>query len=267
MWLIFIFLGFIVFSFGFSFFSSRFSDPYRDIFFVMGKPGSGKSTYFVNQILKYQKINIKLRKKGLPEWSIYTDTPLNIEGVRLFNPLDLAKCWPDEKSVMFIDEISLTWDARNFKKFDDGVSEFMKLHRHASVVVYAASQNFDCDKRIRDLCTHFMIVQKIGFLCLLRPVVVIFPIFTSADSDRGSEITSGYQYSKIWKWRLFYMPKCFKYFNSRVLPSRPPLPYTVLHQSEKTSDSFLEVYDLQPTGGASDPVESPLDSMIQPGPL
>ena len=128
----------------FSFWGSRYNDPYRDIFFVMGKPGSGKSTYFCNQILKYKRINKRLEKKGLPTWSIYSDTPINIDGVRLFDPHDLKDSWPDEKSVLFIDEISLIWDSRSFSSFDLGISEFMKLHRHASTIIYCASQNFDC---------------------------------------------------------------------------------------------------------------------------
>lgn len=214
----------------------RYNDPYRDIFFIMGKPGSGKSTYFVNKILQYEKKNKKLLKKGKQPWAIYSDTPINIPGVRIFDPLDLAKCYPDEKSVLFIDEISLVWDARKFKQFDSGVSEFMKLHRHAKVVIYCASQNFDCDKRIRDLCTHFHIVKQfLGVFCLVRPVKTIFPIFTEAQDDKGSQITSGYEWASIFEWKLFYMPKCFKYFNTRSLPERPPLPYKEVQASAENS--------------------------------
>lgn len=219
-------LALIVFFTGISIISKKFSDPYRDIYFVMGKPGSGKSTFFVNEILKYKKLNEKLIKKGKDPWIIYSDTPINIPGVRLFDPLQLSKCFPEQNSVMFIDEISLVWDSRSFAKFDQGVSEFMKLHRHNRTKIYCASQNFDCDKRIRDLCTHFMIVTNIlGMFCLVRPVITIFPIFTEPDSTHGSDITSGYQYSKIWNWKLFFMPKCHKYFDSRSLPDRPPLPF------------------------------------------
>lgn len=227
--ILYICIGIFVFLSVFSLIARHFKDPYRDIYFCMGKPGSGKSTYFVNRILYYKKQNEKILKKGGVPWSIYSDTPINIEGVRLFNPKELANCWPDEKSVLFVDEISLVWDARNFKKFDDGISEFFKLHRHARCVVYAASQNFDCDKRIRDLCTHFMIVKNLfGMICLVRPVRTIFPIFTKADSDKGSDITSGYEWMNIFSWRFFNMVRCFKYFNTRSLPERPPLPYTLV---------------------------------------
>lgn len=215
--------------------SRIWSDPYRDIFFCMGKPGSGKSTFFAHEILKYTKINKRLIKKGKQPWTIYSDTPIDIPGVRIFRPEDLAKFYPEEHSVIFIDEISLIWDARNFKKFDQGVSEFMKLHRHAKTVIYAASQNFDTDKRIRDLCTHFYILKNLfGCICLVRPVLVRFPIFTEPTSDRGSDITSGYEYSKIWNWRFFWMPAYFKYFDTRSLPYRPKLPFTdISSDSEK----------------------------------
>lgn len=140
MWLIYSVFGIIILLNIFSFITSRFKDPFEDIFFIMSLPGQGKSLLLIKKMLEYKKKNEKLKEKGIKEWAIYSDTPVNIEGVRLFKPLDIAKCWPEEKSVMFIDEISLTWDARKFKQFDEGVSEFMKLHRHAQIVVYCASQ-------------------------------------------------------------------------------------------------------------------------------
>lgn len=249
-----VFLGLILAIFIFGIISRSFGDPYRDIFFVMGKPGSGKSTFFVHKMLYYQKLNKKILKKGGTPWSIYSDSPVNLPGIRLFNPLDLAKCFPEEKSVMFIDEISLVWDSRNFSKFDSGVSEFMKLHRHAECIIFCASQNFDCDKRIRDLCTHFLIVSNIsGLFCLVRPVITIFPIFTEPDSTSGSQITSGYQYSKFWNWRLFFMLKTHKYFNTKSLPSRPDLPYKTVpcpflqdfkFDKTKISENFINLSPL-----------------------
>lgn len=230
--MIYIFLIFILGLIGFSIYSSKYQDPYRHIYFVMGKPGCGKSTYFVNRMLWYTKQNKKILKKGGKPWIIYSDSPVNIPGVRLFNPLDLKDSFPEEKSVLFIDEISLVWDSRKFASFDQGVSEFMKLHRHCKCIIYCASQNFDCDKRIRDLTNHFMIMSNIAnVFSLVRPVKVIFPIFTAADSNKGSDITSGYEYNKIWTWRLYFMPKCFKYFDSRSLPDRRPLPYSTVEDN------------------------------------
>lgn len=226
--MIYVFIGFFCVILGFSIYSSRFNDPYRHIILYMAKPGQGKSTSLVHQILKYQKINNKLRKKGLKEWSIYVNFPVNIPGVRLFDPLDISKYWADEKSVLMIDEVTLIWDSRKFKTFEAGVTEFMKLHRHAECIIYLASQNFDFDLRIRDLTTSFNIVNKIGMFCLIRPVQIIFPRFTGADSSHGSDIVSEYTYTKFWKWRLYFMPKYFQYFNTKQIPYRPPMPYKII---------------------------------------
>jgi len=226
--MIYVFLVLFTFILGFSIYTSKYNDPYRHIYFVMGLPGCGKTTYFVNRMLYYKKQNEKLRKKGLPEWSIYSDTPVNIPGVRIFNPEHLKDSWPDPKSVLFIDEITLYWDSRKFASFDAGITQFFKLHRHAECIVYCASQNFDCDKRIRDLTNHFMIMFNLAnCITWVRPVKVIFPIFTQADSNKGSDITSGYEYNKFWKWRFYWMPSSWKYFNTKSLPPRRPLPYTL----------------------------------------
>lgn len=215
----------IVLAFVFSFLS-KFNDPYRDIYFVMGKPGSGKSTYFVNQMRKFIKANKRLRKRKKKEWTIYTDMSVNLPEVRIIDPQDLKKCWPEEKSVIFIDEISLLWDSRNFKSFDKGLSEFFKLHRHAECIIYCASQAFDCDLRIRQLTTHILVCNNLfGIFALVRPVIRKFPHFTEPTPDHGSDITDIYKLSFFTSWRLHFMPSSFKYFNSYIKPYRPQLPY------------------------------------------
>lgn len=64
---------------------AKHNDPYRDIYFIIGKPGSGKTTYFANQIYKYFKINKRLKKHGKKEWTIYSDSYFKFPGLRIID--------------------------------------------------------------------------------------------------------------------------------------------------------------------------------------
>lgn len=220
---------------------SKFNDPYRDIFFVMGKPGSGKSTYFVNQMKKFIKRNKTLRKRKKQEWVIYTDMAVNLTGVRIIDPKQLKDHWPEPKSVIFIDEIANYFDSRNFKNFDLGLSEFFRLHRHAECIIYVASQAFDADLRIRNLTTHILVCNNLfGTFALIRPVTRKFPHFTEPTSEHGSDIVDIYKLSFFTSWRLYFMPRYFKYFNSYIKPYRPTIPYSVAVDLEQSEDNSVK---------------------------
>lgn len=216
---------------------SRHNDPYRDIFFIIGKPGSGKTTYFAHQIYKYYRLNKRLIKHGKKPWTIYSDSYFNIPGLRIIDAKHLSNHWPEEKSVIFIDEINLIWDSRKFKSFDDGINQFYKLHRHAQTIIYAASQDFDCDKRIRTLTTHLLVTNNLfGIFALVRPVTRKFPYFTEPSAEHGSDITDVYKMSFLTSWRFYFMPKYFKFFKSFEKPYRPYIPFTVVPDLDEQSE-------------------------------
>lgn len=221
---------------------AKHNDPYRDIYFIIGKPGSGKTTYFAHQIHKYDKLNKRLIRHGKKPWTIYSDSYFNIPGVRIIDAKNLSKYWPEEKSVIFIDEINLIWDSRKFKSFDDGINEFYKLHRHAETIIYAASQDFDADKRIRTLTTHLLVTNNLfGIFALVRPVIRKFPYFTEPSAEHGSDITDVYKMSVITNWRIYFMPKYFKYFKSFEKPYRPYIPYSVVPDLDEQSEENPDV--------------------------
>lgn len=210
-----IFVTILVFVISFVLYSKKYNNPYKNIF-IFGKKGSGKSTLMVHEILKHQK-------KG---WICYTDLDVNIPGVRRFNPSDLAKCTPEENSFVCIDEAGIIFDNRNFKNFDQGYTLWFKLQRHYKCKVMLNSQTFDIDKKIRDVTDSMILQSNIGnIISISRPIVMRTHLVEStAESD--SRIAEDLEFDKIWRWKIYFMPKYFKYFSSFDAPKRPPISYT-----------------------------------------
>ena len=139
----------------------RFRNPFK-LYYIFGKKGSGKSLYMVKFMLKYLR-------KG---WTVYTDiTDVNIPGVRLINAKDLDTFRPEENSVIFLDEVGITFDNRKFKTFTDGMRDFFKFQRKYKCIVYMNSQSFDVDKKIRDLIDRFYLATSLGnVISVYRPI-------------------------------------------------------------------------------------------------
>lgn len=146
---------------GLAYCSYKYVNPHK-LIFIFGKKGSGKSTYMISLMLHHLK-------RG---WNVYTNMgDVCIPGVRVF-PIDQLKtCAPEPHSVLFVDEGGLIWDNRGFKSFDKGYTEFFKLQRKYKCKVYINSQDFDIDKKIRQL-TDSMVL-----MILLPVVLVLFVLF------------------------------------------------------------------------------------------
>lgn len=86
------------------------------LIFVFGKKGSGKSTLLTKLAYKY-------KKKG---WKVYTTEKLpgtlNIDDPKKIFDMNFP-----EKSCIFIDEVSLIWDNRDFKKYGQKNSRMVPL--------------------------------------------------------------------------------------------------------------------------------------------
>lgn len=193
----------------------KYNNPFK-LIFVFGKKGSGKSCYLVHEIKKHLK-------KG---WIIYTDMSVNIDGVRHISASDLDSFKPVENSLVCLDEVGLTWNNRDFKNFSKGITEYIKLQRHFKVKMIINSQSFDVDKKIRD-CTDSMILQSniLNCISVSRPIVRSITL-TEPTSDSESRIADRLQFDKFWRWRFYWMPKYFKYFDSHYTPDRPEIPFT-----------------------------------------
>lgn len=213
-WFIIALFGLIL---GFGIYAKRFKNPYK-LVFIFGKKGSGKSCFLIHELLKYKKMG----------YTCYTDMPCNIPDVRIINADDLKKFRPVENSALFLDEVGLTWDSRNFKNFDKGLTEFFKLQRHFRCVVFMNSQSFDVDKKIRDV-TDGMILQSNIANCISvsRPIIRRVTL-VEATAEGESRIADNLEFAKLWHWRFYWMPKYFKYFNSHSQPDREFIPFDVV---------------------------------------
>lgn len=220
-----IFLVLFVLFLAFVKYTRRYANPYK-LIFIFGKKGAGKSCYMVSEMLKH-------KKKG---WIIYTDmADINIPGVRIINGLDLQTFKPEGDSCLFLDEVGVSFDNRNYKKFPEGLRDFFKFQRKYNVKVYMNSQAFDVDKKIRDV-TDSMILQTsiLDCISISRPIRRSITL-TEPSAEAESRIADRLSFDKIWTWKFYWMPKYFKYFDSFAAPARDEIPYFEVMQHEKVS--------------------------------
>lgn len=201
----------------FALYARRFSNPYTNNF-IFGKKGSGKSTFMVKQMLKYQK-------RG---WIIYTDMQdCIIPNVRIIHSAsELEHFTPEKNSMLALEEVGISFDNRNFKKFPEGLRDWFKFERKYKVCVWQNSQSYDIDKKIRD-CVDGMYLQSnisncIGITRPIRKTVTL----TQPSAEGEARIAEGLRFAPIWKWKITWMPKYHKYFDSFNAPERPEISYT-----------------------------------------
>ena len=205
----------------------KYNNPFK-LIFVFGKKGSGKSCYLVHEIIKHLK-------KG---WIVYSDFPVNINGVRLISFNDLSTFKPVENSLIVLDEVGLSANNRDFKTFSKGLTEYIKLQRHFKVKMIMNSQSFDVDKKIRD-CTDSMILQSniLNCISISRPIIRSVTL-TEPTSEAESRIADSLKFAKIWNWKFYWMPKYFKYFDSHSVPFREEIPYKEMFSSSLKKDKL-----------------------------
>lgn len=202
----------------FSLYSRKFNNPFK-LFFIMGKKGSGKSTLMVKKMLKYLR-------RG---WLVYTDmSEVIVPGVRLIKAKDLEKFAPAYHSVVFLGEVGITYDNRNFSKFPEGVRDLFKFERKYKFRCYMDSQSYDIDKKLRDLVDGIYFQSNIGNLIgISRPIrVSVEPADSSQNSDAC--FVEKLTFAPIWKWEFTWLPRYFKYFDSFSAPARPMIPCQVV---------------------------------------
>lgn len=198
------------------YFSRKYRNPYK-LFFLFGKKGAGKSCWMVSLMIKYLK-------KG---WFVYTDIQdIRLEGVRIIDSKDLSKFRPPEFSVVFLDEVGITMDNRQYKTFPPGLRDFFKYVRKMRIIVYMNSQSWDVDKKVRETTDGLALITSVcDCVSIYRPIYnKIVLVDSSAQAD--SRIAQNLTFNNIFSWRFLWLPAYFKYFDSLEMPSRELIPYS-----------------------------------------
>lgn len=190
--------------------TKKYLNPYK-LIMVFGKKGSGKSTFQTKVALDYAK-------KG---WTVYCTTKLPCT---YYVPVELVgKVEFKPNSVLFIDEVGMIWDNRNFKNFDTETRDWFKLQRHRKVKVYLFSQSFDIDKKIRDLVDEMYLLNKCFRVFSIAKRISRTITITKATDTNGSQLADQLQFDSIlWFWcgsrKLTFIPRYVKYFDSYYAP-------------------------------------------------
>lgn len=207
--------GFVALLFIFNRFSKKYYNPYR-LIMVFGKKGSGKTTYLTKKAIKHLKMG----------WNVYTNVEeMDVPGVRFIDANDVGNFVPENDSLLLIDECGLVWHARDFKSFPKETRRFFKLQRHHRVLCYLASQSFDVDKSLRDLCDSMILCTCVSnVIGLARPIVKKI-VLTEAQGDEESRISENLHFVPFWNWELTWIPAWAGWFDSHSVPEMPKLPY------------------------------------------
>lgn len=214
----------LFFAFGVFFYLNwKYRNPYKCTF-VFGKKGAGKSCYMVRQMHRYLR-------KG---WNVYTDmTDVKIPGVRLITVSDLSQFRPDPHSLVCLDEVGISMDNRSYKSFPPGLRDFFKYARKMQIVIIMNSQAFDVDKKVRDTTDSMLLLQSLGSLfCLARPIRRSITL-TQPSAEAESRIADVLRFDPFWHWHFYYMPAYFRYFDSKAMPPRCDLPYSVVESDSR----------------------------------
>lgn len=188
------------------FLTLKYINPYTMDLYI-GNKGCGKSS----TIAKHVKNDIR---KGIHTYVNADD--ININGVRIYDTFDLGhKKVTDAK--IYVDEVSLFFDNRNFKNTSKEFIKWLREVRHNRLRVELYTQSYDCDKKIRTMCDNIYIGQR-WFRVLtiwrrLRKNVAIKEEAMTAESQIVDELnfTPWFLPGSI---KITYIPRYIKYFDS-----------------------------------------------------
>lgn len=200
----------------------KYRNPYK-LYMYVGKKGAGKSTTIMKKVLYYTK-------KGRP---CYSTTP--IPGAYYFDPQKLGINEIEPGAVIFVDEVGMIWDNRNFKGFKEHTRDYFKLQRHYRHTVYLFSQSWDTDKKLRDLTDCLYLIRNVCNCFSVARKINKNPCLVEAkDSSQGEGyLADNLQFdSLLFFWcgaiEFTYIPKYAKYFDSYEVPQLKPAKYQLI---------------------------------------
>jgi len=204
---------------------------------VFGKKGSGKTTLIT-------KLARQALKKGKTVYST-----LDIPGCKTFDVGNIGYYNFPEESVIFIDEVGMIWDNRDYKNFKSTVRDWFKLQRHNKVTVYLFSQTFDVDIKLRNLTDYMYLCQNhFGVLSIARKIkrgiVIVNP-----NGESEARIADSLEFEPLLlslfgqkSWIFTWIPSWIRYFNSFDLPEKLEMPYTSIPELPVTNKVRLNFW-------------------------
>lgn len=194
----------------------KYRNPYK-LIMVFGKKGAGKTTFLTKLAYQYQKAG---RPVYSTEWA---------PGVNMFDVDKIGFMMFPEDSVIFIDEVGMIWDNRNFKAFKTEVRDYFKLQRHYKHTVYLFSQTFDVDIKLRNLTDAMYLLKcHMGWLSVARKIKRDI-VLVQPTGDSESRIADSLEFEPFLlslfgaKTIIFtYIPRWAKLFNSHEAPELLP---------------------------------------------
>lgn len=203
---------FLALGFIWHFTTRKYINPYK-LIFIFGKKGSGKSTLLERLVSQYKRDG----------WTVYS-TEGN-QGVRPIDPRNLYNYSFPPHSAIFIDEVSLIWDNRDFKSMDKRIVEWFRLQRHHRCRVFLFSQTFDVDKKIRDLADEMYLVNRYARVFVVGKRIIRKPIVVHPSPEAPARIDEDLVVDgplmALFGGRIFaFLPKWSKRFDSHKLETR-----------------------------------------------
>ena len=196
-----------------------------------GKKGSGKTCDIA-------KLSMKAQKKGI---KVYSN--IEIPGNYVFNPQDMKNFTFEPNSLVLLDEVGLIWDNRDFKSFEKGFNVFFKYSRQykLKIIMYSQAYN-DIDLKIRLLFDRLSLMQRIGRITLIRPIIK--SVGVSTDINGNGQIVDTYKFGSVFSWHFNYMPRYYGLFKSFNPPEREIIDstferYNELNEIYKDGKKFL----------------------------
>lgn len=178
---------------------------------VIGLPGAGKTTLLTKAVYQWLHgrsfLGIKSQKVIFSNFDCPGCYKLDFDHLGLYNFHDCN---------MVIDEIMLLADNRNFKNFPEHLKEFFCLHRRSKVGVLWASQQANCDKKIRELTEYYYILDN----TIIPHVSVVVPVHHKIDNLEDKYVKGApIEWKLLARFRYYYL---FDSFESKLHSLPPP---------------------------------------------
>lgn len=232
-----IFLCFVIFVcaclFLFHWSTRKFINPYK-LIMIFGKKGCGKSTTIAKLVQQHYKNG----------WICFST--IEVPNAYYIDPELIGEYWFPENSVLFIDEVGMLWDNRDFKNFKPKVRDWFKYQRHNKVKVYLFSQTFDIDKKLRDLTdSMYLLVNKFRVFSYGKKISKII-VLTKSQAENPGSISEDLQFEPFILFfmgtrTLTFIPKYAKLFDSHSRLNIPDLVGS--GEIEQLDDDMIEIVE------------------------